>query len=166
MKLTIPIPKQMAHLPIDDRGYPIPFFAPIIDGKPEFKFTDRTKVRLAISKKICHVCGKPLIKGNYYFVSGPKGLKNRVTSEAAMHKECAEFSMAACPHLHFQKAERKVMADIFAPVINEKPEIIYLIRANKFKIIELPEIKSFVVRFSVVSTRKFVYKDNILQEEI
>src|SRR5438477_8655117 len=107
MKLPVPIPAEMSHLKLDDRGYPIPFFAPIIDDKPNFKYQDERKRDLCIDKRLCHVCGKKLAKDHCYFISGPLGYKNKVSTDAGMHLACAEFTLKVCPHLLYQEAERK-----------------------------------------------------------
>ena len=34
------MPSRFRHLPISDEGYPIPYFVPYYDGKPEFRGFD------------------------------------------------------------------------------------------------------------------------------
>ena len=51
------MPDRMKLLPIDDRGYPVPWFVDWIDGKPEFRAMDPTKWRRAVTEQRCWTCG-------------------------------------------------------------------------------------------------------------
>jgi hypothetical protein len=97
--VTIPIPKRIAKLPVDERGYPIPFFVGYDDrGLPDFRMMDAHKLSRAIKDRLCWICGQPL--GHYLaFCIGPMCALNRNNAEPPMHKECAEFSVQACPFL-------------------------------------------------------------------
>jgi len=100
-----PVPSPMSHLPVDVRGYPIPWFvAELEDGTRDFRVADADKRRRAVEDSLCWVCGKTL--GRYQiFVLGPMCTVTRTTSEPAMHRECAEFSVKACPFLTLPKAQ-------------------------------------------------------------
>lgn len=154
------IPKELSHLRLDDRGYPIPFFAPIVNGKPNFRFQDPMKQLYCMDAGICPICGKKLFKDFCYIISGPMGLKNRVSSDAAMHRYCAEFSMTACPHLYFQKAQRK--EDGVSPfLIKEKPNQLFLVKCSKYKMV--PDGNGhYMVRVTVHSTEEYIYQNNEL----
>lgn len=107
-----PIPNRMQGLPIDHRGYPIPWFVAMVNGKPEFRLGDSRKLILAVSFKACWVCGKRLkyLRKDRYemvFVAGPMAAMNRVTAEPPAHPECAEFSVKACPFLLNPSAVRR-----------------------------------------------------------
>src|SRR5262245_64030480 len=65
-----PLPARMKSLPVSDRGYPIPWFVPDLDGKPEFRAMDGRKWALAVEKHLCWVCGQPL-GTRFAFVVGP-----------------------------------------------------------------------------------------------
>jgi hypothetical protein len=93
-----PMPPRVAALPVDARGYPVPWFVAWIDGKPEFRAADGTKLPLALSKRLCWVCGDPLGVWNV-FVIGPMCTVNRVSAEPPCHMDCAEFSVKGCPFL-------------------------------------------------------------------
>lgn len=159
--MEIVIPEFLKHLPIDKRGYPIPFFVPIKDGIPEFRFADVNKFNLCTEKKLCWICGRKLIKNCFFFLTGPHGLANRVQSDCPMHRECAEATMQLCPHIFYGKAERKENVK-FSYQAQEKPDIIYLIRSSKYKIIPSGEGNTQLIRFNVISTVKYIYKDNEL----
>lgn len=176
MRTDLQIPKELSHLKKDDRGYPIPYFAMTIDGKPEFRFIDPKRQEDIINRRVCHICGKKLHKDYCYFVSGIQGMTNCVSSDAAMHRVCAEFSLQVCPYLFFLKAERNerdelgklvnAVADIQgSPVIREKPTTIYLIKAhtnfNTFRHID----NHLYIRYKLHSWEAYGYKDNRLTKQ-
>ncbi len=94
-----PMPPRIASLPIDkDKGYPIPFFVSIIDGKPDFRIMDPKKLVQCVKQKKCWICGDYLGK-RLAFVVGPMCCVNMVSSEPASHRDCAEYAVIACPFL-------------------------------------------------------------------
>jgi len=88
----------MLTLPVDERGYPIPWFVAYKDGKPEFRAMDVVKLLEAIKKKLCWVCGQPL-GVDLCFVVGPMCGINRNTAEPPSHLECGRWSAINCPFL-------------------------------------------------------------------
>ena len=102
-----PLPKRMNGLPIDERGFPVPWFVGWIDGKPEFRAMDPEKFLVAIKYKRCWVCGERL--GRWMtFVAGPMCGINRTSSEPPCHSECARWSARNCPFLNDSHAIRRV----------------------------------------------------------
>lgn len=99
MSSDIEIPKRIAKLPRDERGYPIPFFVGYDDrGLPDFRMMDAHKLTRAVKDRLCWICGEPL--GRYLaFAIGPMCALNRNNAEPPMHKECALFSVKTCPFL-------------------------------------------------------------------
>src|SRR5580692_7475343 len=93
------LPRRMTALPIDERGYPVPWFVDWIDGKPEFRAMDPRKFVRAIKEKLCWVCGQRL-GVNVCFVAGPMCGINRTSSEPPSHRECAVWSAQNCPFLN------------------------------------------------------------------
>jgi hypothetical protein len=92
------ITERIAKLPVDERGYPIPFFVKYIDGKPDLRIADGEKWKLCVKTNLCWVCGEPL--GAFKsFVIGPMCIVNRVSGDPPAHLECAHFSARACPFL-------------------------------------------------------------------
>ena len=91
-------PAQMQHLPIDERGYPVPFFVAWTQHKPEFRGSSRQVQRLCIEKSLCWVCGLPL-RGEMVFTIGPMCSVNRLSAEPPSHIACARYSVRACPFL-------------------------------------------------------------------
>lgn len=89
---------RLQRLPVDDRGYPVPWFVAWVDGKPEFRAMDGAKWLLAVRERRCWVCGDRL--GAYMtFVIGPMCGINRTTAEPGCHLDCAEWSARNCPFL-------------------------------------------------------------------
>lgn len=100
------LPSKMKTLPVDERGYPVPWFVAWQDGKPEFRAMDREKWIRAVKEKLCWVCGLPL--GVYKtFVAGPMCGINRTSAEPPSHLECAQWSSRNCPFLRNPKQARR-----------------------------------------------------------
>jgi hypothetical protein len=162
MAFHLEIPKELAHLKLDTRGYPIPYFVSWINGQPEFRFLDPARLEMIIERKVCHICGKKLPTDFFYFITGPVGLQNRVITDAPMHRLCAEFSLKACPHIYYQKAERRDN-DPLAKSLSDhtkydpgKPSELYLIKSDKAK----PFIAEGrrLLRFRPVTTERYYYE--------
>jgi hypothetical protein len=97
--VQIPIPKRIAKLPVDKRGYPIPFFVGYDDrDEPDFRMMDGRKLIRAVKDRLCWICGDPLGR-HLAFCIGPMCMVNRNNAEPPMHLECAQFSVKACPFL-------------------------------------------------------------------
>jgi hypothetical protein len=101
------MPKRIAKLPIDARGYPIPWFVAEVDGsRADFRVADARKRRRCVLENLCWVCGQR-IKAPFTFVIGPMCAVTRTTSGPPVHEECAEFSLKACPFLLLPRAKRR-----------------------------------------------------------
>jgi len=114
------VPVRMQKLPVDDRGFPVPWFVqwfhpdgspcealpnPKVD-RPDFRVVDSRKRVIAIKEKLCWVCGEPLGR-NMAFVIGPMCAINRISSEPPSHWACATFSAMGCPFLTKPKVARR-----------------------------------------------------------
>jgi hypothetical protein len=93
-----PLPERLKTLPVDGRGYPVPFFVAWVDGKPEFRAMDGDKLRQCLRFGLCWCCGQPLERLRT-FVIGPMCTITRTSSEPASHAECAAWSVKGCPFL-------------------------------------------------------------------
>lgn len=105
-----PIPEYMRRLPVDDRGYPVPWFVAFIDGKPDFRvirvINDQHADIVAHRYAQCWVCGRRM--GAYKsFVAGPMCAVNVTSGEPPCHLSCATFAAKACPFLARPKAKRR-----------------------------------------------------------
>lgn len=101
-----PVPARMSHLPVDARGYPVPWFVEWIDDKPDFRVADSRKLVRCVKERRCWICGEPL--GAFKpFCIGPMCAINRTIAEPPQHKECAIFSAVACPFMTLPRAQRR-----------------------------------------------------------
>lgn len=160
------IPDFLSHLPVDSRGYPVPYFIIVKDGVPNFKFVDNDKRKDAFDRKICGICGKKLDKKEFWFVGGPLMLKNRVATDIHMHGKCAKASLSLCPYLHHQKADRVSTGDepgvIKTPhIVPDKPSIVYLVMADHVEWIRHSE---GLYKFRPVRAHEYKYENNVLTE--
>lgn len=110
--LRIPMPERIAKLPVNDQGFPVPWFVQWMkdkettcewgEGYPEFRVIDSAKLakcaRLRKASPPCWICGEPLGR-HRVFVIGPMCSVNRVISEPPSHRECAEYAIRTCPFL-------------------------------------------------------------------
>ena len=112
-----PLPPKMAHLHIDERGFPVPYFVQWIDGKPDHRIIDPAKKVKCVKYNQCWLCGQPL--GKYLaFVIGPMCAVNRVNSEPPSHVDCARYAVRACPFLskpHMHRRETGMPENAIEP---------------------------------------------------
>jgi hypothetical protein len=105
-----PLPDYMNRLPLDERGYPVPWFVAWIEGKPDFRIVrninDIPAEVVAHRGQQCWICGRRL--GAYRsFVVGPMCAVNLTSGEPPSHLSCATFAAKACPFLARPKAKRR-----------------------------------------------------------
>lgn len=98
------MPERILKLPIE-RGYPVPWFVCKIDGHYDFRVIDASKFTPAVKQKLCWICGEKLGTALAFSI-GPMCAINRTISEPPSHRECAEFSIKACPFLTQQQVKR------------------------------------------------------------
>ena len=100
-------PERIKRLPIDPvRNMPVPWFVTWLDGKPELRVADAAKWLRAVRERLCWVCGEPLGR-NVAFVIGPMCSINRTSGDPPSHRDCAEFSVKACPFLTKPRMDRR-----------------------------------------------------------
>ncbi len=101
------LPPRIARLPVESRGFPVPWFVQWFkdgepcdfgEGQPDFRVVDSRKMRAALKRPHCWVCGEQM-GVHRVFLIGPMCAINRVISEPPSHRECAEFAAKACPFL-------------------------------------------------------------------
>lgn len=101
----IELPERMRNLPIDDNGFPIPYFVPYIDGKPEFRGFDGEKLAICVRHKRCWLCGQPL--GQFVaFTIGPMCSVTKTSAEPPSHYDCSRYAVSACPFLSQPRMRR------------------------------------------------------------
>ncbi len=108
------MPPRIARLARDHRGFPVPWFVQWFDdskpceygrGAPDFRIIDPDKFVQAVKQRRCWVCGDRLGQ-HLAFAIGPMCAVNRVTSEPPAHRDCALYSLAACPFLSRPRMRR------------------------------------------------------------
>lgn len=155
--ITLPpgMPAKMRRLPLDDVGRPVPFFVEYVDGKPDFRIMNSVSLRRAITENLCWLCGTRLSRSPRpaTFVAGPMCLINRTSAEPPNHRECAEWSVKACP---FLSTPKKLRRETGMPETKEAPGIMLarnpgvtgLIDAERWKAIQVPN--GVLFRFSYI----------------
>jgi hypothetical protein len=99
------IPENMRNLKISDEGFPVPWFIGYVNGKPDFRTMDGEKLAIAVRRKLCWSCGRPM--GRYLtFAIGPMCMVTRTISEPPSHLSCLEYSVRACPFLSQPRMKR------------------------------------------------------------
>lgn len=137
-----PLPARMKTLPLDERGYPVPWFVVWINGKPEFRVADSAKMFRARRFGYCWVCGSNAGAVKTFLI-GPMCCVNRVTSEPPCHLECAEFAALACPFLTLPKAQRRDAnmppgaSDPAGLMIDRNPGVCCLWTTNRFRLFDV-----------------------------
>jgi hypothetical protein len=97
----------MASLPVDHRGFAVPFFVGWVDAEtPDHRTADPLKRKRCVEEGRCWLCGDKL--GRYLAcVIGPMCAVNRNTSEPPSHTECALYAVQTCPFLTRPSARRR-----------------------------------------------------------
>lgn len=126
-ELPRPIPKRIARLHVDDRGYPVPWFVAWQDedfnvtkrgvGTPDFRIIHPGVIKRAIQEDRCWICGGR-ITGVKSFLIGPMCAVNRNNAEPPSHYECADWAARACPFLvrpHARRNEKTKNPDAVEP---------------------------------------------------
>lgn len=164
--MKIEIPEFLAHLPVEERGYPVPYFVPWVNGKPFFKAASEEKHLICYKNKLCGICGKKIKSGEFCFVGGPQALKNKCSSEAHTHFRCAKYALQVCPYLFHQKSDRKWDGDGHDlnkdVMILDKPEAMYIMVSNKVEWYN--DGKHRLFRFRLIRAHEFKYIDKKLTE--
>lgn len=91
-------PPRIAKLPVDECGYPVPWFVQWVGDKPEFRAYDPAKLVRAVKERLCWVCGEPLFR-EQVFVIGPMCAINQISADPPAHRECARYAVVACPFM-------------------------------------------------------------------
>lgn len=105
MRELFDLPQEMARLPLDHRGYPVPEFVEWIDGKPDFRVIKTGWREACYRRKVCWLCGGRL-GSRMWFVIGPMCSITKTTMEPPCHRLCAEFAVKNCPFLSKPMAKR------------------------------------------------------------
>lgn len=99
-----PVPHRMLGRPVE-RGWPVPWFCALVDGAYDFRIVGPGKFEMAIDRRLCWLCGRPLQR-KLAFVIGPMCAINRTTSEPPSHCDCAAWAVRVCPFLTQRQQHR------------------------------------------------------------
>lgn len=133
-----PIPERLLKLPVE-RGYPVPWFVAEVDGNYDFRLVDASKYVPAVKERRCWICGE-VLGSSFAFTIGPMCAINRTISEPPSHRECAEFSIKACPFLNQQQTRRREgglpegVTDPAGVALKRQPGVICLWITNSYQI--------------------------------
>ena len=98
MRRDVPIPERFASLPLNEAGYPVPFFAAEVEGKRDIRVVSANAFHRCVRERLCWLCGQTLA-GLLAFVVTDAGARLRRTREPPCHPECAEFALRICPFI-------------------------------------------------------------------
>ena len=146
------IPKRMRTLERDPRGYPIPYIVMRdANGRPHFTINAYDRVKAAIRRKTCGICGYRL-RESYWFVGGKKCFTepNGAFLDPAMHRECAEFALQTCPYLALPSYNKRIDDRTLSPdampqgasiighveVPDERPDVFGLGNTKSYRVVD------------------------------
>jgi hypothetical protein len=137
-----PPPPRIARLPVDKRGFPVPFFVEWIAGEPDFRVMDQQKFARAVREKLCWVCGDKL-GAHMTFVVGPMCGINRTSSEPPAHHDCAHWSARNCPFLarpHMTRRETQLPegAHVGEAALDRNPGVTLLWTTKAYELFKAP----------------------------
>jgi hypothetical protein len=81
-----------------------------VNGVRDIRVVDTNKLREAVEKRRCWVCGEPLGR-ILAFCLGPMCCITRTISEPPSHRQCARFAAINCPFLSHPLAKRREIGD-------------------------------------------------------
>jgi hypothetical protein len=99
--MELPIPPRIASLPVDSRGYPIPWnVLRNAAGEVFFTVNDDRKAWEALRRQLCPICGERLGKWKW-FVGGPRSAfdEHGWYLDLPGHHECMQYALTICPYL-------------------------------------------------------------------
>lgn len=112
-------PPRIERLPLNAKGYPIPYFVAYVNGQPDFRVIDPEKITRCITKQLCWICGDKLGRWLAFNV-GPVSAVLRNSGEPPSHVDCAEYAAQACPFLRLPAAQYR--AANLPPTMKDHPE--------------------------------------------
>lgn len=134
-----PLPERMRSLPVDERGYPVPYFVAWVDGKPDHRIADASKMPRAVNQHLCWMCGQVLGRFNSFCI-GPMCSITRTIAEPPSHLDCVRFAATACPWMTRPNAKRReanLPAEAVAPAgdgIRRNPGAVCVWTTRSFRV--------------------------------
>lgn len=92
----------MEQLPLDKRGYPVPYVVYQENDAFYFKINDQKKSINCILNKKCSICGSDL-NDDLWLVGGPQSAFHPygVYIDSGVHYECGKYALQVCPYLSY-----------------------------------------------------------------
>ena len=114
-----------------------------MNGEPEFRAVDPSKIAQAHAKHTCWVCGRRL-GPRKAFVVGPMCAVNRLSAEPPSCISCARFAVTACPFLSRPLAKRADISDIphqspAGITIDRNPGVVLIWECSTYRAERQPE---------------------------
>lgn len=184
---TTPIPRRMARLPRDPRGYPIPVVV-LRDrqGKPHFTTNDhKVTLRMARERR-CHICGQHLVNQaqvnpvrHMWFAGGvlsafhPDGAYN----DGPMHHECMQYAMQVCPYLAVRTWTGEIMDKTLQPDPNVlrlmvdatsipgRPEVFVAVCVSTYSYTRVNNFYGFKIRQPYIAREYWRHGQQLTEEE-
>jgi hypothetical protein len=135
----------------------IPYIVLMKDGIPQFKINDDRKTEECIAKRLCSVCGKPLVD-DMWMLGGPMSAfhLNGCYVDIPVHKECGVYSLKTCPYMaytqyivkpeNFEKLQDKV-GDLMLinPTMDyNRLQYFVFVRVSDYKVVRRPSFERFI----------------------
>jgi hypothetical protein len=98
---AVPIPPKMRRLPLDPRGYPVPYIVQRdLDHRPFFVINDAVKSHGCATRGLCSICGGKLER-DIWLIGGPGAAfhEHGAYLDPPMHYTCATYALRVCPYL-------------------------------------------------------------------
>jgi hypothetical protein len=108
----IPIPKRMAHLDRDERGYLIPVMVFRDNaGRPHFTINNEATRFMLLMNEQCSICGQKLLRVRW-FVGGPLSAfhEHGTYMDPPLHRECMRYALQVCPYLALPSYAKRIDA--------------------------------------------------------
>jgi hypothetical protein len=107
----VPIPPDLQDNDRDRRGLPIPFVVyRDIKGAPHFSVNNTAVVDEVLEKRLCGLCGKPLLPGQIWLIGGPGSsfLEDGMYIDPFTHEDCGRYAVQVCPFIAAPSYLRRV----------------------------------------------------------
>lgn len=110
MTHSIPIPERMKALPIDRRGFPIPWIVyRDLDGLPHFAINQEHLRHQCVNDDLCSICKGKLLRGRWWVGGALSAFhQHGAFIDPPMHNECAHYALQVCPYIAMPHYVREI----------------------------------------------------------
>lgn len=138
------VPARIARLPMNKQGYRVPWFVHQTGPQEwDFRVIRSRGLSLAHGRRLCWICGQSMSAFKSFLV-GPMCVVNRISAEPPMHRDCALYSVEACPFMTRPTMRRRTtgMDEHFAAagvMIERNPGVVALWTTKKYTVEDVPD---------------------------